>query len=96
MPGTFAGIDHLDAADHVALALGDRLLGGAPVDGRDVVAVALRGGDLELAGGALRVVGGEEHPAVGHELARVAEVVVERRHQDLPARASSRRSSGRS
>ena len=41
-PGHLLRVDDLDAADQVALAFGGRLLGGAPVDGGDVVAVALR------------------------------------------------------
>ena len=57
MPGTFAGSSTLTPSIDIALALGDRLLRGPPVDGCDVVAVALRGGDLELAGSALGVVG---------------------------------------
>ena len=83
-PGHLAGVNHLDAADHLALPLGHGLLDGAPVDDGDIVAVALRGGDLKLAGGALGVVRGEEHEPVRGELAGVAEVVVERRHQQLP------------
>ncbi len=78
-------VDDLDAADHVALALGDGLFDGLPVDGGDVVPVPLRGRDLELAGGALGVVAGPEHPAVGDLLARIAEVPVEGRGHDLPA-----------
>ncbi len=83
--GHLLRVEDLDPADEVALALGGGLLRGLPVDGGDVVAVALRGGDLELPGRALRVVGGPEHPAVGGQLARIAEVVVEGGHQDLEA-----------
>ena len=81
----FLRIDDLHAVDGLELAIGDRLLGGAPVNGGDVVLVALRRGDLELTGGSLRVVPAEEHPAVRHQLAGVAQVVVERRHENLPA-----------
>ena len=84
MPWYLLRIDHLDPVDDVALALGDGLLGRPPVHRRDVVLIALRGGDLELAGGALAVVRAEEHPPIRRQLAGVAEVVVERRHQDLP------------
>ena len=83
--GDLLRIEHLDPAEHVPLAGGGGLLGDPPVDGRDVVAIALGRGHLELAGRTLGVVRREEHPAVGDLLAGVPEVVVEGRHQDLPA-----------
>ncbi len=85
MPRHLLRVEDLHAADEVALALGDRLLGRPPVHGRDVVAVALRGRHLELARRTLGVVAGPEHPAVGDLLAGVAEIPVERRRQDLEA-----------
>ena len=85
--GDFLGIEDLDPADHRALAFRRRLLREPPVDHGDVVAVLLGRGDFELPRRLFGVVRGEEHVAVGGLLARVAEVVVERRHDDLPAEA---------
>ena len=96
MPGTFFGSRTLTPPIMSPLPSATAFSAASPVDGGDVVAVALRRGDLELAGGALGVVAGPEHPAVGDLLAGVAEVPVERRHQDLASPATSRRSSGRS
>src|SRR5262249_37182839 len=72
--GYLLRIDHPDAANHLPLAFGGGLLGGAPVDRGDVVTVALRRRDLELPGRPLGVVGREEHPPVRYLLAGIAEV----------------------
>ena len=84
-PGTFAGIEHRHAVEHRGLAVLDGLLGGAPVDDRGVVALALRRCRLERLVRHLRVVGGPERPARARPLAGRSEVPVERRRQDLPA-----------
>src|SRR6266545_6020952 len=80
-------INHLDAADHLELAVFDRLLRSFPVNGNHIVAVFLRRGNFELPGRAFRVVAGPEGPTLARAFPGRAKIEVKRRHQNLPARS---------
>src|SRR6266496_69170 len=78
-------IDDCNTANHLYLAFFDGLFRSLPVNGDYIVAVFLCRSNFQLSSRPFRVVASPEGPTFAGTLAGRAEVIVEGRHENLPA-----------